>query len=101
MVKQCLLCIDSKAREKVPRPLGETVHDTRPGEVHFGYIYVGASGPLGNDGLDEDGGYIYILVMMDDMSNWVWLEPTAACTTRLTTQHLLAWCKAIGVPEVW
>ena len=76
MVKQCLLCIDSKAREKVPRPLGETVHDTRPGEVHFGYIYVGASGPLGNDGLDEDRGYRYILVVMDDMSNWVLLEPT-------------------------
>ena len=29
--------------------------------------YVGASGPLGDDGLDEDGGYRYIL-MIDDMS---------------------------------
>ena len=32
-VKQCLHCMDSKAGEKVPRPLGETVHGTRPGEV--------------------------------------------------------------------
>ena len=71
-VKQCPHCVDSKA-EKVPRPLGETVHGTRPGEVvHFDYLYV--SGLLGDDGLDEDGGYSYILVMMDDMSNWVWLE---------------------------
>ena len=38
--------------------------------------------------------------MMDDMSNWVWFEPTEACTARLTAQHLLTWCKIIGVPEV-
>ena len=54
-VKQCLHCMDSKAREKVPRSLGETVHGTRPGEVvHFDYLYVGASGLLGDDCLDED-----------------------------------------------
>ena len=41
-------------------------------------LFVGASGPLGDDGLDKDGGYSYTLVMMDDMSNWVWLEPTGA-----------------------
>ena len=52
---QCLHCMDSKAGEKVPRPLGETVHGTRPGEVvHFDYLYVGASGLLGDDCLDED-----------------------------------------------
>ena len=56
---------------------------------------------MGNDDLDEDGGYSYILVMMDDMRNCVWFEPTGACTARLTAQHLLAWCKTIGVPEVW
>ena len=55
-VKQCLHRMDSKAGEKAPRPLGETVHSTRTGEVvHFGYLYVGASGPMGDDGLDEDG----------------------------------------------
>ena len=31
--------------------------------------YVGASDPLGDDGLDKDGGHRYILVMMDVMSN--------------------------------
>ena len=41
------------------------------------------------------------ILMMDDMSNWVWLEPTGACTALLTTQHLLAWFMTIGVPEVW
>ena len=38
-VKQSLHCLDSKAGEKVPRPLEETVHGTRPGEVvHFDYL---------------------------------------------------------------
>ena len=55
---------------------------------------------MGGDGLDEDEGYKYILVMLDDMSNWVWLEPTGACTARNTAQHLVAWCKTLGVPEV-
>ena len=79
----------------MPRPLGETVHGTRPGEVvHFDYLYVGASGPVGDDGLDEDGGYRQILVMMDDISN-------GTCMARLTAQHLLAWCKTVGGPDVW
>ena len=94
--------MDSKSGEKVSRPLGETVHGTRPGEVvHFDYLHVGASGPLGEDGLDEDEEYRYILVIMDGMSNWVWLQPTEVCTARLTVQNVWTWCKSIGVPEVW
>ena len=82
--------MDSKTGEKVPRPLGETVHGTRPGEVvHIDYLYVGESGPLGQDGLDEDEGFKYILVMLDDMSNWVWLEPAGACTARNNEHALL------------
>ena len=73
--------MDSRTAKKVPRPLWETVHGARPGKVvHFDYLYVGAIRLLGDDGLDEDGGYSYILVMMDDVSNWVWLEPTGEFT---------------------
>ena len=46
------------------------MHGRRPGEVlHFDYLYVGDSSPLGKDGLDEGDGFKYILVMMDDLSN--------------------------------
>ena len=33
------------------------------------------SGPLSKNGLDEGDGFKYILVMMDNLSNFVWLEP--------------------------
>ena len=53
-VKQCLHCMDSNAGEKIPRPLGETVHGRRPDEVlYFDYLHVEDSGPLGKDGSDE------------------------------------------------
>ena len=90
-VKQCLHFMDSKAGEKIPRPLGETAHRRRPdGEVsHFDYLYVGDRDPLGKDRLDEGDELKYILVMMDDLSNFVWLEPTESCTVAPTAKHLL------------
>lgn len=94
--------MDSKADQKLPRPLGETVHGTSSGEaVHVDYLFVGESRPMGEEGLDEDEGYKYILVILDDMSIWVWLEPAGACTARNTAKHLMTWCKALGVPEVF
>ena len=94
--------MDSKAGEKVPQPLGETVHGTRPGEVlSFDYLYVGDSGSLDINGLDEGDRLKYILVIMDGLSNFLWLEPTESCTATSTAKHLLKRCKPLGVPEVW
>ena len=101
-VRQCLHCADSRAGDVIPRPLGETVHGTMPNEVvHFDYLYVGKSGPLASQGLSEDAGFRYILVIMDDLSNFVTLEPVAVCTAELTAESLLNWCKTLGVPRVW
>ena len=100
-VKECLHCMDPKVGEKIRRPLGETVHGRRPSEVlRFDYLYVGDSGPLGNDGLDEGDGFKYITVILDDLSNFMWLEPTESFTAASTAKHLLRWCKTLGVPEV-
>ena len=63
-VKQCLHYMDSKAGEKIPQRLVQTLHGTRPGEVlHFDFLYVGDGGPLGKDGLDERDVLKYILVI--------------------------------------
>ncbi|CAN0090339.1 unnamed protein product, partial [Sphacelaria rigidula] len=41
-VRQCLHCADSRTGDFVPRPLGETVHGTKPDEVaDFDFLYVG------------------------------------------------------------
>lgn len=65
--------------------------------VHVDYLYVGESGPMGEEGLDEDESFKYVLVELHDMSNWVWLESTGA---RNAAQHLMTWCKTYGVPDV-
>ena len=55
----------------------ERLHGTRPGEtLHFDYLYIGDSSPLGKNGLDEGDGFNSTLVMMDELSNFVWLEST-------------------------
>ena len=68
-------CADTRSGDVVPRPLGETVRGTAPnGVVHFDYLYVGESGPQASQGLSEDG-FRYMLVIMDDLSNFVSMEP--------------------------
>ena len=59
------------------------------------------SEPLGVDGLDEKYEYAYLLVMMDDLSIFSWMEPTGACTARITALHLLTWCKTLGLADAW
>ena len=66
----------------------------------FRFLYVGSSGPEGSEGLPEEDGFRYILVIMDDLSNFVSLEPAEACTAAVTAKHLLNWCKTMGVPRV-
>ena len=96
-VKQCLHCMDSKAGEKIPRPLRETVHGRRPGEVlYFDSWYVGDSGPLGKYGLDEGDGFKYIFFMVDDLRNFVWLERTESWTAASTVKSLRRWFKLWG-----
>ena len=68
--------------------------------VHFAFLYVGSSGPEGREGLPEEDGFNYILVIMDDLSNFVSLESAEAWTAGITAKHLTNWCKTMGVPRV-
>ncbi|CAM9636210.1 unnamed protein product [Sphacelaria rigidula] len=84
-VRQCLYCVDTRAGAMVPRPYGDIVHGTAPGEViHFHFMYVGR------------GWFSVRLVIMDDLSSFVCLQPTEACTAEVTAKHLLHWCKTLG-----
>ena len=95
-VRQCLHCADTCSGDVVLRPLRETVHGTAPNEVvHFDYLCVGESGPQASQGLSEDG-FRYILVVMDDLSNVVSMEPVEVCTAEATAASLLTWCKTLG-----
>ena len=96
-VRQCLHCADTRSGDVVPRPVGEMVHRTAPNEVvHFYDLHVGESGPQASQGSPEDGGFRYILVNMDDLSNFVSMEPVEVCTAEATSASLLTWCKTFG-----
>ena len=101
-VRQCLHCADTSSGDVVARPHGNTVHGTAPNEVvHFDYFYVGESCPQASQGWCEDSGFRYILVIMDDLSNFVSMEPVEVCTAEATAASLLTWCNTLGVPRVW
>ena len=70
-IRQCLQCIDSKAGNAMPRPLGDLVHGTEVGDVlHFDYLSLGESDAIDTGG-SVDGDYKHVLVLMDDVSRFV------------------------------
>ena len=88
-IRQCLHCTDSKAGNAVPRPLGDLVHGTEVGDVlHFDYLSLGESDAIDMGGL-VDGGYRHVLVLMDDVSRFVWLEEAVSCSMEVATRSLL------------
>ena len=62
---------------------------------------MGESGPLASHGLSGEAGFRFILVIVDDLSKFVTVEPVAVCTAEATAASLIDWCKALGVPRVW
>ena len=91
-VQQCLHCVDSRAGNVVPRPLGEIFHGTEAGEVlHFDYLKLG----------DSDDGYSYVLVLVDDVSSFVSLQPAASCTNEVAARSILEWMSVRDTPKVF
>ena len=100
-VRQCLHCIDSKASNVLPRPLGNLVHGTEVGDVlHFDYLSLGESDAIDTGG-SVDEGYKYVLVLMDDVSRFVWLEEAVSCSMDVATRSVLKWCASFGVPKAF
>ena len=89
VVQQCLHCVHSRAGNVVPRPLDEILHGTEVGEVfHFDYLKLGSS----------DDGYAYVLVLVDDVSSFVSLQPAASCTSEVVARSILEWVSVLSTP---
>ena len=87
-VRDCLFCADSQAGGLVPRPLSDTVHGKYVGEVvHFDFIYLGDSEVA--EGNDLRDGFAYLLLVVEDVSGYVWLRPACECTASFVVRQLV------------
>ena len=99
-VRQCLHCADSKSGTIIPRPLAELRHGTVVGEVlHFDFLHLGDA--EGGGMISEQSGLAYLLVLVEDVSGYVWLEPEQSCTAAATARALIRWSVTFGPPKVW
>jgi RNase H-like domain found in reverse transcriptase/Integrase core domain/Integrase zinc binding domain len=91
-VKCCIHCLATTGGSRVPRPLGEALHADKPNVViHFDFLYVGKS----------SSGPIYILVLRDDMSGYVWFWPCAHADALSIVDALTTLFAAFGVCTTW
>ena len=89
-VKHCLLCVSTTGGLRVPRPYGHALHATKPNEIlHFDYLYIGAG----------DRRQKYVLILKDDLSGYVWLEPSAVADATTAADTLMSWFSRFGVCE--
>ena len=91
-VKSCLHCVATAPGTVVPRPLGHALHATKPNKLlHFDFCHMGAG----------DKGYIYVLVLKDDFSGYVWLKPSKEANSETVAENLIAWFSSFGIVPDW
>jgi Integrase core domain/Integrase zinc binding domain len=92
-VQNCLHCVASIPGDKVPRPLGTQLHATKPNKIlHFDFLYIV---------LSRDGKYQYLLLLMDDLSGYLWLVPCRTADAAATVYALMQWFAVFGVVLLW
>lgn len=85
----CLLTISG---EVIPRLLGHALHASLPNKLlHFDFCYM-------SNGEDD---YTYVLVLKEDFSGYVWLEPTKLANADTVANSLIHWFSAFGVVTDW
>jgi Integrase zinc binding domain len=92
-VQNCLHCVATIPGDKVPRPLGTQLHATKPNAIlHFDFLYIG---------LSRDGKYQALLLLMDDLSGYLWLVPCRTANAAATVNALMRWFAVFGVVLLW
>ena len=90
-------CVDSKAGNAMPHPLGDLVHGTEVNDVlHFDYLSLGESDAIVTGGM-SDGGYKHVLVLMDHVNRFIWLEGAVSCSMEVAARSVLKWCASFEV----
>ena len=65
------------------------MHGTEVGDMlHFDYLGLGESDAIDMCGL-VDGGYKHVLILMEDVSRFVWLEEAVSWLMEVTTRSVL------------
>ena len=87
-----LHCMLASLLERIPRPLGHSLHADKPYRlIHFDYCYVGRG--------EKD--QIYVLVLKDDFNSDVWLIPCCAANAETTVKSLIKSFSAFGTVPRW
>ena len=84
----------------LPHTLEETPHGREPNAVvHFTFLYMEESAT--DVGVDAAGGFQYVLVILEDVSGYIWMRPSRACTANVTVEELDLLCATFGPPTTW
>ncbi len=91
-VQSCVHYVVFRAGERIPLPLGTTVHGSRLHEVvHFDFLYMGSS----NDG------FKYLLLIKDNLSPYVWLCTAKNANAEAVAKNLSRWIASFTVMDTW
>lgn len=81
--------------------LVELIHGERVGEaICFNILQTGVGGPLRKNDAGTAASKC-LLVVLEDVSEYVRLEPLASCMATVSAETLLWWCAAMEWPRVW
>jgi Integrase core domain len=88
----CLHCVATIGGDRVPRPLGESMHADKPNELlHMDFLYMGPSHTMES----------YLLLLKGDLSGYLWLWPCRKADSATTVEALVTWFTTIGVLRTW
>lgn len=84
----CLHCLTTTGGLPIPRPMAHTLHADKPNDLlHLDFLYMGPS----------NGDHQCVLILKDDASSLVRLEPCPAADTKHTVRALSSWFSIFGV----